>query len=399
MPSDKLKRACRKNAKSAMRISLAAVVSTIAALVISACSHSTPPPPAIDVTTIKMQPRAATVTESYVAQIEARNAVEIRPRVGGLLDKQFVADGQAVKSGQKLFVIDPQPYVVALAMARAELAQTEATREQSERDFARVQPLLAIDAISQQDYDAAMAKSVAGRAAVEAARAQVKTAELNLGYTTVVSPIDGVLGRAQIKEGGLVSANATLLATVYSIDPMYVDFSLSEQRLLAFQRQLGRTADQNSKTPPPYHLVLGDGSEYPEVPKLNFLDPAVDKNTGTIAVRLEVANPRKMLRAGQFARVLMDTQQLSDALLLPQRAVQDLQGQTFVWIVDAQGSAQTRDVAMGPRIGSEWLVQKGLQAGDVVIVDGVQRLKPGAPVNAQPLQAAAGSVATGAKAP
>src|SRR5690606_21920065 len=160
---------------------------------------------------------------------------------------------------------------------------------------------------------------------------------------------------------------------------------ISEQRILAFQAQLGRPPNQDSSTPPPYHLVLADGTEYPLQPKLSFVDPAVDRGTGTLAVRLEVPNPKRMLRDGQFARVLMDVQQLSDALLLPQRAVLDLQGQTFVWVVDGEGRAQTRDVVMGPRIGSEWLVMKGLAAGDSVIVDGVQRLKPGVAVTVQPL--------------
>jgi membrane fusion protein (multidrug efflux system) len=349
------------------------------------CSKPAPAPAPVDVTTLKLVPRAATVTEFFVGQIEARNTIEIRPRVGGLLEKQVAADGQAIKQGDPLFVIDSQPYKAALAQAHAELAQAQAAREQAERDFSRVQPLLAIDAVSQQDYDAAQARSSAARASVEAAEAAERSAALNLGYTTITAPIDGVMGRAEIRVGGLVTANSTLLATVYSIEPMYIDFSISEQRLLAFQRQLGRAADQNSKSPPPYRLILGDGSEYPHRPKLNFIDPAVDRNTGTLAVRLEVPNPQKMLRAGQFARVAMDTQQLTDALLLPQRAVLDLQGNNFVWVVDADGKAQSRDVTMGARIGHDWLVTAGLQAGDVVIVDGVQKLKPGTPVTATPL--------------
>ncbi|MDB6062742.1 MAG: efflux transporter periplasmic adaptor subunit [Verrucomicrobiaceae bacterium] len=372
------------NRGHAVRLAQFVTVPLFVAL-LSDCSKPAPPPAAIDVTTIKLTPRAATVTETFVGQTEARNTIEIRPRVGGLLEKQIANDGQTIKKGDPLFVIDSQPYIAALAQARAELAQAQASREQAERDFGRVQPLLAMDAVSQQDYDAAQARSSASAASVDAARATVKTAELNLGYTTITSPIDGVMGRAEIRVGGLVAPNSTLIATVYSVDPMYIDFGISEQRLLAFQRTLGRTADQNSKSPPPYRLILGDGYEYPQIPKLNFIDPAVDRTTGTLAVRLEVANPQKMLRAGQFARIAMDTQQIPDALLLPQRAVQDLQGSNFVWVVDGDGKAQNRDVKMGARIEHDWQVLSGLKAGETVIVDGVQKLKSGVPVHATPL--------------
>lgn len=370
---------------------LLVVPMTFAWSLLAGCSQKPPPPAVVDVGVVTVQPHLAVVTEDYVAQTEARNAIEIRPRVGGLLEKQGAIDGQSVKQGQQLFVVDPQPYIAALAQARAALAQAQAAREQSERDFARVKPLLEIDAVSQQDFDAALAKSEANRASVEAAQAAMKTAELNLGYTTIVSPIDGLMGRAQIKVGGLVSANTTLLTTVYSVDPMYVNFSISEQKLLQMQRDLGRAPDQSSTSPPPFRLVLADGSQYPEQPHLNYIDPAVDQGTGTLGVRLEIPNPHKLLRAGQFARVVVSAQQLPDALLVPQRAVQDLQGKNYLWIVDAQGKAENRDVRVGARVGSEWIIAQGLKPGETVIVDGVQRLKPGTPVRAQPLAAASGA--------
>jgi membrane fusion protein (multidrug efflux system) len=179
-----------------------------------------------------------------------------------------------------------------------------------------------------------------------------------------------------------------VLTTLYQTDRMYVNFSISEQRLLTLQRQLGRAPNQNSPTPPPFRIFLVDGSEYPQRPRLNFIDPAVDQRTGTLAIRLEVDNPEHLLHAGQFARVQVAAAQLSDAIVLPQRAIQELQGKYYVWIVDAEGKAQQRDVQMGPRIGSGWQVQQGLKAGDVVVVDGVQRLKPGSAVNATPLTSA-----------
>src|SRR5437016_9132873 len=357
-----------------------------AALVLAACSKKgPPPPPPVDVSTVAVVPQAATVAEDYVAETEAVNTVEVRPRVGGVLEKQVPTEGERLKVGAVLFVIDQQPYIAALAQAKASLAQSEAALIQSQRDLGRAKSLSEIDAVSQQELDAVVAKNDANRASVDAGRALVRTGELNLGYTTITSPIAGVMGRAQLRLGSLVAANTTLLTTLYQTDRMYVNFSISEQRLLTLQRQLGRAPNQDSPTPPPFRVFLADGSEYPQRPRLNFIDPAVNQRTGTLAMRLEVDNPEHLLHAGQFARVQVAAAQLADAIVVPQRTIQELQGKYYVWIVDAEGKAQQRDVEMGPRIGNGWQVQQGLKAGDVVVVDGVQRLKPGAAVNASPM--------------
>ena len=357
-----------------------------AALVLVACSKKgPPPPPPVDVSTVAVAPQAATVAEDYVAETEAVNTVEIRPRVGGVLEKQVPTEGERLKVGALLFVIDQQPYIAALAQAKAALAQSEAALIQSQRDLGRAKSLSEIDAVSQQELDAVVAKNDANRASVDAGRALVRTGELNLGYTRITSPIDGVMGRAQLRLGSLVAANTTLLTTLYQTDRMYVNFSISEQRLLTLQRQLGRAPNQDSPTPPPFRVFLADGSEYPQRPRLNFIDPAVNQRTGTLAIRLEVDNPQHLLHAGQFARVQVAATQLTDAIVLPQRSIQELQGKYYVWTVDAAGRAQQRDVQMGPRIGNGWQVQEGLKAGDVVVVDGVQRLKPGSAVHATPL--------------
>jgi len=358
------------------RVAICAAVSLAAA-----CSRQPPPPPApVEVSTVTVIPHPATFPEDYVAQIEAINAVDIRPRVGGMLEHRVPIEGESVKAGELLFVIDREPYIAALAQAKATLAQSQAASLQSQRDLARAKSLSEIDAVSQQELDAAVAKNQANLASIDAAKAAVRTAELNLGYTTINSPIDGVMGRAQLRQGGMVTANNTLLTTIYQTNRMYVNFSVSEQRLLSMQRQLGRALSQDSKTPPPFRIFLADGSEYPQKPRLNFIDPAVDPRTGTLALRLEVDNPQHLLHAGQFARVQVAAQQDPNAILVPQRAVQDLQGKNYVWIVDAGGHAQQRDVRMGPRVGSEWQVQQGLEAGETVVVDGVQHLKPGTPV-------------------
>jgi membrane fusion protein (multidrug efflux system) len=366
---------------------------------LAACSAKKPPPPPppeVSVLTVTHSP--ATYTEDYVAQTEAVNTVEIRPRVGGVLEKQLPNEGERVKVGELLFVIDPQPYIEALAEARATLAQNEASLEQSQRDLGRAQSLSEIDAVSQQELDAAVAKNKANIASVAAGQAAVKTAQLNLGYTSITSPIDGIMGRAAMRVGALANANSSLLTTVYETSRMYVNLSISEQRLLVLQRQLGRAPNQNSKDAPPFRLFLVDGSEYPLPPKLNFIDPAVDTRTGTLGIRLEVPNPDRLLHAGEFARVQVTTLQDPDAIVLPQRAIQDLQGKNYVWVINSAGKAEQRDVLMGPRIGENWLVAKGLNVGDRVIIDGVQRLKPGVPVKPTPYAPDAKVTAAGGSA-
>lgn len=351
---------------------------------LAACSDPTAPaaPPPPEVTVMSLQPREASITVEYVAETEAFNTVEIRPRVGGLLDKQDAMEGAYVKKGQVLFVIDSQPYLAARSEARAAVAQAQAAMEQAERDYERVAPLAKLNAVSQQEVDAVTARRAAARASVDSAQAALKTAELNLDYTTVTSPIDGIVGRAQLRVGGLVTAYTTLLTTVYDTDPMYVNFSISERRMLELQHRFGFTREK----PNPdlaFRLILADGVEYPHPARLDFIEAAVDQNTGTLPVRLRVDNAKGELLDGQFARVMVETNRVADALLIPQRAVQELQGKTSVWVIDADNTAQSRDVRLGTRIDSDWLVQEGLKAGDRVVVEGIQKLKPGVSVNPQ----------------
>ncbi|MGQ0501762.1 MAG: efflux RND transporter periplasmic adaptor subunit [Panacagrimonas sp.] len=360
----------------------------LAAVGLAACSAPPPPPasPVPEVTTLDLQPRAATVTMEYVAETEAFNTAEIRPRVGGLMEKLAAVEGARVRKGQVLFVIDPQPYIAARAQALAAVAQAQSSVEQAERDYARVAPLFDLNAVSQQELDAVSARRAATRASVDSAQAALKTAELNLAYTTITSPIDGVMGRVQVRGGGLVTAYSTLIATVYDTDPMYVNFSISERRMLELQHRFGISREK----PDPsrvFRIVLGDGTEFHRPARLNFIEAAVDTRTGTLPVRLVVDNPDGELLTGQFARVLVETDHLDNALLVPQRAVRELQGKTSVWVIDAQKKAQSRDVIMGARMGADWLVQKGLNPGDQVVVEGVQKLKPGAAVNPHPAPA------------
>ena len=350
--------------------------------ILAGCGPKPPPPPArVPVSVLKLQAHGVAIAEEYPAQIEASNTVEIRPRVGGVLERQVAVEGQHVKAGQILFVIDQQPYQAALAQAQAQLAQAEAARAQADRDLERARPLSQIEAISQRELDAAIAAGAATTAQVRAAQAAVKTAELNLDYTVIRAPIDGDMSRALVRVGGLVTAYTSLLTTIYKTDPMYVNFSISEQRLLQLQRELGRSPDQRNPSKRTFRVFLADGSEYETPASLDFVDAAVDLRTDTLALRLALPNPAQQLKAGEYARVTVSTKERPEALVIPQRAVQELQDKRYVWILDADGKAQQRDVTMGARIDGDWLVESGLSAGDTVIVDGVQKLKPGTPVD------------------
>jgi membrane fusion protein (multidrug efflux system) len=357
-----------------------------ALLMLSAgCGHQYPAvPQPVQVSTLVMRPHPTALLQQYPAQLEASNTVEIRPQVSGILARQVAIEGTTVHHGQTLFAIDPQPYEAALAQAQAGLAQARAAQAQAERDLARARPLSAIDAVSEKELDATIAAHDSAAGQVKAGEAAVKTAELNLGYTQVRSPIDGTMSRALIRVGGVVTAYSTLLTTVYQTDPMYANFSVGEQRMLQVQRELGRPLDQRNPSERQFRLMLADGSEYNLAPQLNFVDAAVDARTDTLALRLTVPNPYQLLKAGQYVRVSVATREQPNALLVPQRAVQVLQDKNFVWVVNA-GKAEQRDVSMGQQQGSDWIVDKGLVPGDVVIVDGTQKLKTGTPVQAQPL--------------
>jgi membrane fusion protein (multidrug efflux system) len=354
-------------------------------LLVGACGPTAPKAPAaIAVTVLRVVPHAVSIPEEYPAELEAANTVEIRPRISGILERQEAIEGQPVKIGQVLFVIDQQPYQEALVQAQAALAQAEAAKAQADRDLERARSLSQMDALSLRDLDAAVAAGAATAAQVHAAEAGVKTAQLNLGYTIVRAPIDGTMSRAVIRIGGVVTAYSTLVTTIYQMDPMYVNFSISEQRLLQIQHELGRAPDQNNPSKRRFRVLLADGEELPTPAALNFLDAAVDARTDTLPIRLTIANSKSLLRSGQYVKVVVEGAARADAIFVPQRAVQELQNKRYVWIVDAAGKAQRRDVLMGARVGPDWLVDQGLNAGDTVITDGVQKLHPGAAVTAVP---------------
>ena len=353
------------------------------------CTQKPPPPPPAppEVPVIKLAASPVMVFEEFVGQTEAVDTVEIRARVGGILERQAYEDGARVKKSDLLFVLDQQPYIAALEQAKAALAQAQASYANSKQNLDRARPLLQDQAISQQDLDSAIAKERSDAANIEAAKAQVRQAELNLGYTTIRAPRDGEMSKALIKPGGLVNASTTLLTTLYSGDPLYVNFSVSEQKLGELRDALKVISNAKKNQPTPFKIKLVDGTEYPHGGRLNFVDAAVDTKSGTLAVRIIVPNPDRVLRPGQFVRVVVPAGEKTNAVRVPQRAVQELQGKQSVLVVGADGKAAYREIEAKTRIGQDWIVDHGLAPGELVVVEGTQKVRPGAAV--KPLLTAA----------
>jgi membrane fusion protein, multidrug efflux system len=344
-----------------------------------AAKSQAPPPP--EVAVIKIVASPVTLSEDYAAQTEAVESVEIRARVGGILERQAFKDGARVKKDELLFMIDQKPYIAALAQAKAALQQARAAHLNSSQTLGRFKQLIDSRSISQQDLDNAIAKERADAASVAAGEAQVQQAQLNLDYTTIRAPRDGVISRALIKPGGLVVASATLLTTMYSDGPIYVGFTISEQRLTELQRQYD-LRDVNKS--PDFKLKLIDGSDYQYPGKLNFVDAAVDPRNGTLPVRVVVPNPDGALRPGQFMRVIVPGRPNPNAILVPQKAVQEIQGKRSVYVVGQDNKAVNRDITANHRIGNDWVVEKGLMPNEQVIVEGIAKVQPGMTVKAVP---------------
>lgn len=344
------------------------------------------PPMPVTVVEAKAEP-VPTVIEA-VGQMEGSKDVEVRARVSGILTKQLYKEGDRVREGATLFTIDRQPYEIALMQARAQLEQNKADLEQAQREVKRLQPLVEQRAVSQKDLDDAQSTLQAAKAKVMASEAQVRDADLNLSYTKVTAPITGITDRAQYSEGTLVTPGAatSLLTTMHIINPIWVRFAFSEGDTLRMRKAKGGGE---------VHLILPDGSRYPLAGKLNFISSTVDRNTGTVPMRAEFANPDNLLLPGQFVRVQV-TIGRQQAYLIPQAAVAQSDQGKSVFVVGADGTAQPRPVVADNWSGHDWVVTDGLKPGDKVIIDNLMKLRPGAAV--APHAPGAGPGAAGAPA-
>lgn len=351
--------------------------------------NGAPPPdgmPPAQVGVVTVSPRVVPVSFEYTGRTAGFRDVEVRARVTGILLKRHYREGGAVKTGQLLFEIDPAPFRAALDKAEAELARAEADLARMTREAARLAPLREAGAVSRKEHDDAVSGEAIARAQVQAARALVAEARLNLGYTRVVAPISGISGRAAQSEGSLVSAQeATLLTTISQVEPMYALFGVADGELLKLEREAaaGRLIlprDGRFKA----RLRLADGRTHAREGEVNFSDNRVDAATGTVEGRAQFANPDASLRPGQFVRVILTGATRPDAILLPQRALMEGPAGKFVYVVNGEDKAEPRPVEVGDWLEDEWLIHAGLAAGDRVIVDGALKVMPGAPVRVDP---------------
>jgi len=341
-----------------------------------------PPPQPLQVTAVSMTPQDTPVSFEFVAQTESSRAVEIRARVDGFLDKRLYTEGGMVHAGQPLFQMDAKPFQAALQSAQGQLEQERAKLDTAEANLRRVRPLAARNAVSKRELDDAVGVERSARAAVLAAEGQVRTASLNLGYTTINSPLRGLSSFAKRQEGSYLTAGEQgLLTTIYQLDPIWVNFSISENQLLSYRDQI---AKGRLKFPPGQdfvvEVVLADGTVFPQRGHISFAAPSFNSETGTFLVRTELPNPKGQLRPGQFVRARVFGATRPAALRLPQRAVQDGAKGHFVWVIGEDGKAKQRAVEVGEWIGDDWFISDGLKAGERVVVDGAGRVTPTAPL-------------------
>lgn len=341
-------------------------------------SYGHRPPPIVE--TVAATRKTVPIYREYLGQTAAINPVEIRCQVTGLLQEISFREGSVVKKGQLLFTIDPRPYQAALNQAKAKLAQTKAALTNNRANLARDRVLARQHVLAQQQLDTQLAQTQESEANVEAARAAVETAALNLGYTQIHAPIEGRIGMAQVKVGALVQQNTTLLDTIYSINPIYVDFSVTEAAYLNYE-QAALKGDADS---PSLELLLPNHSTYGHKGKIVMTNPTVDANTGTLGLRAEFPNPEGFLRPGLFVRVKARIGEKTNAVIAPEEAVQRVQGQESVYVVGAGNKTQFRSVTLGPAVDHMQVIDSGLHAGERVIVAGQEKVRPGMTVIPKP---------------
>jgi membrane fusion protein, multidrug efflux system len=342
------------------------------------------PPPEVGV--IRVATGDVGLTTELPGRLEAARVAQVRARAAGILLKREFHEGSDVRAGQLLFRIDPAPYQAALASAQAALLKAQASQQRAQTLEQRYRPLVEANAISKQDYADSVASEKQSEADVAAARAAVQTAKINLDYATVTAPISGRIGRALVTEGALVGqGEATPLAVIQQIDPIYVNFTEPAGEVLKLRHALedGRL-QRAGAAGAVVHLVLEDGSVHPKPGRLLFTDLTVDPNTGQVTLRAEVPNPGGFLLPGMYVRVRIEQAKAGNAMLLPQQAVTRSPQGDSVMVVDDKGQVSPRTVRIGGSQGSDWVVLDGLKPGEQVMVDGFQKLRPGAPVKPVP---------------
>lgn len=358
-------------------------VLAIFAALLFGCHKEKPPPklPPVEVAVEKIESKTIPAVFEYIGVIQSSHEVEIRARVTGYLETIGYLEGSFVKKGDLLFQIDPRPFQAALAKARAQLAREQAVLWQAQRSVKRFTPLYEQKAASQRDLDNAIASQMSADAQVMEAQAQVADADINLSYTTIRSPVSGLSSQAKYRVGSLISPSQDQMTTVSVIDPIWVNFSISEQDILKSEDEI-----RKGRLIFPAHdefgieLILADQTVFPEKGIVNFASPSYSQKTGTLMVRAVLPNPNNILRPGQFVRVRIHGATWPNAIVVPQSAVQQSQQGTFVFVVNANNEAEVRPIDPGPWEENNWIIWNGLKPGDQVIVIGVNKVSPGSSV-------------------
>jgi len=370
------------------------LVALLSGLLLGSCGsrqQSPPPPPVPEVTTMTVQPQQLTLTTELPGRTSAYLVAEIRPQVNGIIQKRLFKQGSDVKAGDVLYQIDPAPFQAGLDNASAALGRSEANLPAIRAKAERYKALRAEHAVSQQDYDDKDAALRQAEADIQYYRAAVETARINLGYTRVTAPISGRIGKSNVTDGALVTAyQALALATIQELDPVYVDVPQSTAELLRLKRRLeDNRLNQNGTNQKKVKLVLEDGTVYPLQGTLLFRDVTVDPSTGSVILRIVFSNPDGVLLPGMFVRAVVKEGVNEQAILIPQQAVsRDPKGNPFTLIVDSEGKVQQRMLTLDRAIRDKWLISSGLASGDRVIVEGIQKVRPGASVKVIPLDVA-----------
>jgi membrane fusion protein (multidrug efflux system) len=355
-------------------------VSVLVFVALAGCSskEEKPAPPLPTVTVTAVVQRQVSIHQEWVGTMLGNVDAEIRPKVEGFLLARLYQEGSFVNKGQPLFQLDKRQAQAAAEQATGNIERARAALAQTQIDVRRYTPLVAQKAVSQAELDKAHSAERAATATVDAYQAELDNAKLNLAWTTVLSPISGIAGVAKVAIGDLMTPN-TVMTTISNVDPIYVDVNIAEQDYMRFQREKPAGTGR-----PSLELILGDRTLYPRHGRVLFLNREVDSRTGTIQVRGEFPNPGNVLRPGQYARVRAITELLKNALLIPQQAVSELQGVYQVGVVGADNKVTIQTVKLGPLSGDMWVVESGLQLGDKVIVDGLQRVRTGVTVAPKP---------------
>jgi len=393
------------------RLLLPLALLALASLTACKKAPTEPPRPTVEVTVVTVRQQATPVDFEFTAQTQSSREVEIRARVDGFLERRMYTEGALVKDGQVLFVMDKKPFEAALQSAKGALAQQQARLLVTKQNLARVIPLAAQNALSKKDLDDATGNEKQAEAAVIAAQGEVRTAELNLSYCTIRSPLQGLSSFARVQDGSYVTPNQSgLLTYVYQLDPMWVNFSISENELLRYRDQIAKgllrfPADNQFDVT----IIQADGSVYPQKGRIDFANPAFSQETGTFLVRATFANPKGTLKPGQFVRAMVSGAVRPNAVLVPQRAVLQGAKSHFVWVLDQDSKPHQRVVDVGDWHGDDWFVNEGLKAGERVVVDGAIRVSsdahikvvsaaPGSTPGAPPTPASAPPAASAAAA-